>query len=1498
MKKILSFILCFLMVICSISGTFAVSAEATNLWKDISLSDFGTNDQTPPTDGTTKFGFEEYTDGVYGKAFNVKMAFYTAFYIKLPSLNVSSEYKISFKYDNVETSTAASILKVDLLTAAEIATCDANGYVTQGTGTRLGTNLALDKGEWSTLTANFTTKSEATDYYINIQTNYAYWLRLCDFKLFDGDIYNITIAGGTADKQTAKKGETVTLTATPLEGQSFTGWTDLIGNVTFADSSAETTTFTMPSGDVSVKANYGLDGELTSTPMPNLLADISTADFGSKDQTPTTTDFGFTAHTDGKYNTKYKITNSYYTTFYVSLPELKPNTEYYIGFRYDNDIQVVTPGNIERIHILNEEQLANVDANGKVTDTSITPIGKNIPLDKGEWSLFSAYFTTGAEVTNYYINIKTGYAYNLYLCDFVLKETISRPIVISGGTADKETAKIGEEITITATPTSAQKFMGWENIVGDAELVDFSALTTTFLMPDSAVSVKAEYYENLLHNIDTSYLGSNDKSLTNGFGFEEYRDGDYGTAFNVKNAYYTSFYIKLPQLETNEEYNISFKYDNIVDANKPGSIQKIDILTEEEIAKVDANGYASAGTGVRIGTNLALDKGRWSTLAYTFTTAETKTNYYINIQTNFAFWLRLCDFKITKNFAKGMTVTNGSSDNPFALEGERVKLYADTVENKTFNYWKVLSGGITVENPYSETASFTMGNMAAEIEAVYLNDGEVKTIYTSLDGTDLANAISSVHSSAVTDNSDGTATAKIDLYTFNGAYAFNGWFNGDERISTATEYTFNTGEINLSDLTARVLVLNTIDGDPGFENYSTGDTVRVSPANSGVIPHNDKWGIWNRYNSASNGFEAGYENLDWGYIIEAFNGTTTDYYKNYTYSPETAKYSLDEQKTAYTVTPYSGNSMIGFAVKSRSAVRKLQNLQPNTEYQISFYVNNPSKTDFLDKIVVANTYDLDAGNADKSDERVYAYFEDYDGYADYNKLRAWGRMTINFTTPADATDAYLHFAFSTTNSHVRESKVFIDNLICVPTVVSYAGNAIRKTSADTPQALRYKFSVKNELLIGFNGMQVSEIGILAMENDVLGGKELVLNGKYGAENKAPRKGIVNQNNIQSVEGDDLNSYFTAALYNIGKTNGEIHYEKYSSDYTVRPYFKLIGDDGEEIVLYSSAIDASVFAVVHEIYSGKNNADDRAAADEILSASAAYDAFAEFEPKDEFFIVKDPVTDYAFSIAVVGDPQKTTYFHPEDLHYTYDWIVANAEKNNTQYVITLGDITEYHNDFEYELISGELEKIKNAGLPQMIVRGNHDTVASFDTYITKEKFGENLTGSYDDTMKNVYQIITLGGQKYLIMTIDYYDQLTTDMVDWAAGIVAENPDCRVILNTHGYLNTTMGTTNNKMVKYFETNLIKKYENIDLVLCGHDIPYGDDGPVYRTVTGDNGNKIIEMMINPQTLEEQKREAFGLVSTLYFGNDGKTVTVEWYSSVREAYYMDKFQFTFELS
>ena len=70
-----------------------------------------------------------------------------------------------------------------------------------------------------------------------------------------GDTFAVTVEGGTADVETARVGDTVTVTADPApEGKVFVGWSG--DGITFADPAAETTTFTMPRGAVTVSAVY------------------------------------------------------------------------------------------------------------------------------------------------------------------------------------------------------------------------------------------------------------------------------------------------------------------------------------------------------------------------------------------------------------------------------------------------------------------------------------------------------------------------------------------------------------------------------------------------------------------------------------------------------------------------------------------------------------------------------------------------------------------------------------------------------------------------------------------------------------------------------------------------------------------------------------------------------------------------------------------------------------------------------------------------------------------------------------------------------------------------------------------------------------------------------------------------------------------------------------------------------------------------------------------
>ena len=145
----------------------------------------------------------------------------------------------------------------------------------------------------------------------------------------------------------------------------------------------------------------------------------------------------------------------------------------------------------------------------------------------------------------------------------------------------------------------------------------------------------------------------------------------------------------------------------------------------------------------------------------------------------------------------------------------------------------------------------------------------------------------------------------------------------------------------------------------------------------------------------------------------------------------------------------------------------------------------------------------------------------------------------------------------------------------------------------------------------------------------------------------------------------------------------------------------------------------------------------------------------------------------------------------------------------------------------------------------------------------------------------------------MLNLDYYPSAA--VVDWAAKIVEANFDCRVIVNTHGLLNYDMSLLTDSAVTYMHNNLILKYENISMVLCGH---HEADGPKYKTVTGQNGNKITEIILDPQGMELRNEQAYGFVATFYFKNDGKTVEVEYYSTIRKAYFKEEYQLSFELN
>ena len=292
------------------------------------------------------------------------------------------------------------------------------------------------------------------------------------------------------------------------------------------------------------------------------------------------------------------------------------------------------------------------------------------------------------------------------------------------------------------------------------------------------------------------------------------------------------------------------------------------------------------------------------------------------------------------------------------------------------------------------------------------------------------------------------------------------------------------------------------------------------------------------------------------------------------------------------------------------------------------------------------------------------------------------------------------------------------------------------------------------------------------------------------------------------------------------------------------------------------------------------------------------------------------TDYDYSFAVVGDIQTMTNKHSSKVSKIFDYIINNVESKHIKHVFALGDFTEYDTNTEWENVSNQLLRLSGK-VSYSLVRGNHDGFDKFNTYLGSGKgYASQQTlvstyqsGDYNSTAHK----FTAGNTDWLVIALDY--AAGSSVLEWAEDVVEANPNSKVIISTHSYLDFTglrsdeidmapkgpTITTDCNSGQDLWDEFVKKHENIVMVLSGH-VAYNDI--VLNTSVGDNGNTIQELLINPQTVDlalgdigdSKGKLPAGLVAMFYVSNDGK-VDVRYYSTVREAYYMEDSQISFEL-
>ncbi len=313
----------------------------------------------------------------------------------------------------------------------------------------------------------------------------------------------------------------------------------------------------------------------------------------------------------------------------------------------------------------------------------------------------------------------------------------------------------------------------------------------------------------------------------------------------------------------------------------------------------------------------------------------------------------------------------------------------------------------------------------------------------------------------------------------------------------------------------------------------------------------------------------------------------------------------------------------------------------------------------------------------------------------------------------------------------------------------------------------------------------------------------------------------------------------------------------------------------------------------------------------------------------------------FSLIILPDTQMYSERYPQHFIAQTQWIKENVDKLNIKYVLHLGDITDNNNTAQWNNAKAAIS-ILDGVVPYALAPGNHDYgpnghTSVRDTYFLNDAdnatpyFGvstpyaiqDSIGGFFvedDGTVRtdNSWHTFLGLGEKFLVIALEFGPR--NEVVQWAESVVASHPDHYVILITHAYMyfdETRYDWASKGRSQKWNPHgygvasqpggvndgeelwqkLVKKHDNFIMTINGHVLK---DGAARLTSTGDNGNKVHQIMANYQNGVTGSLEGGqGFLRIFTFKPDKKTVEVKSYSPVLDEYKTDSQQeFTLELS
>jgi hypothetical protein len=296
----------------------------------------------------------------------------------------------------------------------------------------------------------------------------------------------------------------------------------------------------------------------------------------------------------------------------------------------------------------------------------------------------------------------------------------------------------------------------------------------------------------------------------------------------------------------------------------------------------------------------------------------------------------------------------------------------------------------------------------------------------------------------------------------------------------------------------------------------------------------------------------------------------------------------------------------------------------------------------------------------------------------------------------------------------------------------------------------------------------------------------------------------------------------------------------------------------------------------------------------------------------------PLVPGSVTLAVLPDTQY--YADCRSPHFVAQsrWVAATAKERNTAAALHLGDITEKNIAEEWEYAVASLAPLSQT-MPVMLATGNHDygNEGRADQRFTSfaEYFGKPtpVTAPFvaatmvEGDVENAYYRMRLPKVTLGVLVLEWSPRTKT--VEWADATLARFPSDRIIVVTHAYLyhdgtrydwrgkgpaqewNPAAYGTGQKDPDAAATAahrnpagvydgqavweaLIRKHPGIFLTLNGHVL---DDGVGMLESTGDAGNRVAQVLVNYQMLDEG---GLGYLRLMELLPDGRTLRMKTYS------------------